>query len=52
MNGSIPSDGNDINDSAGPIDGDMETRSEVSQEPQCTTELERLSAEEKKICYV
>ena len=27
----------------------METRSEVSQEPQGTTELERLSAEEK-IC--
>ena len=50
MNGSTPSDGNEIIQGAGPSDGDMETRSEVSQEPQGTTELERLSAEEKKIC--
>ena len=50
MNGSTPSDGNEIIQGAGPSDGDMETRSEVSQEPQSTTELERLSAEEKKIC--
>ena len=50
MNGSTSSEGNEVIQGGGLSNGDMETRSEVSQEPQGTTELESfLSAEEKKI---
>ena len=50
MNASRSSEGNKVILDEALSDGDIETRSKVSQKPQSVAELDRLSAEEKKIC--